>query len=151
MQPDPIRASPRPLRERGIGKRTDGRKERPVAVGALPGRSHSLFPISAKQPEAFRIPAETPAHDRLRTRLDPSFRIILDEFYTDLVGQSFYVEPLSADLPLQRETLPANVARVHCLTEEVSCAQPLPVDIRAAVVIGRGVGSIFQDVLPFRV
>ena len=36
MQPDPIRASPRPLRERGIGKRnSDGRKERPVAVGAL--------------------------------------------------------------------------------------------------------------------
>lgn len=78
---------------------TEGRKERPVAVGVrLPrpdGDLVLIFPISTKQPEASRFSAEIPAIEKRRAGLDSDLRlwIILDEFNTDLVGQSFYLEP----------------------------------------------------------
>lgn len=84
-----------------------------MAVDVLPGGSRSLFPISTKQPVALRLPAENPALGEVRARLDsyPRLWIIFGEFNTDLVGQSFHVEPQSADLPLQRNSLPANITR----------------------------------------
>lgn len=78
---------------------TEGRKERPVAVGVrLPrpdGDLVLIFPISTKQPEASRFSVEIPAIEKRRAGLDSDLRlwIILDEFNTDLVGQSFYLEP----------------------------------------------------------
>lgn len=47
------------------------------------------------QPEASRFSAEIPAIEKRRAGLDSDLRlwIILDEFNTDLVGQSFYLEP----------------------------------------------------------
>ena len=78
---------------------TEGRKERPVAVGVrLPRPDGDLvlfFPISTKQPEASRFSAEIPAIEKRRAGLDTDLRlwIILDEFNTDIVGQSFYIEP----------------------------------------------------------
>lgn len=138
------------VREAKAGE-AEGRNERPVPVGVLLGRSRSLFPISTKQPEALRIPTETPALDRRRARLvsDPSVWIILDAFNTDRVGQSFNVDPQSVELPIQRDSLPAMVRGFIARRERVRCAQTLPTDIRAAVLIGRGVRSIFRDVLPF--
>ncbi len=78
---------------------TEGRKERPVAVGVrLPRPDGDLvlfFPISTKQPEPARFSAEIPAIEKRRAGLDTDLRlwIILDEFNTDRVGRSFYMEP----------------------------------------------------------
>ena len=78
---------------------TEGRKERPVAVGVrLPRPDGDLvlfFPISTKQPEPARFSAEIPAIEKRRAGLDTDLRlwIILDEFNTDRVGRSFYLEP----------------------------------------------------------
>ena len=78
---------------------TEGRKERPVAVGVrLPRPEGDLilfFPISTKQPEPARFSAEIPAIEKRRAGLDTDLRlwIILDEFNTDRVGRSFYLEP----------------------------------------------------------
>ena len=84
---------------------TEGRKERPVAVGVrLPRPDGDLvifFPISTKQPEPARFSAEIPAIEKRRAGLDTDLRlwIILDEFNTDRVGHSFYLEP---DPPIGR-------------------------------------------------
>lgn len=84
---------------------TEGRKERPVAVGVrLPRPDGDLvifFPISTKQPEPARFSAEIPAIEKRRAGLDTDLRlwIILDEFNTDRVGRSFYLEP---DPPIGR-------------------------------------------------
>ena len=84
---------------------TEGRKERPVAVGVrLPRPDGDLvifFPISTKQPEPARVSAEIPAIEKRRAGLDTDLRlwIILDEFNTDRVGRSFYLEP---DPPIGR-------------------------------------------------
>lgn len=78
---------------------TEGRKERPVAVGVrIPRPDGDLvlfFPITTKQPEKARFAAEIPAIEKRRAGLDADRRlwIILDEFNTDLVGKSFYLEP----------------------------------------------------------
>jgi len=80
---------------------TEGRKDRPVAVGVrLPRADGDLvlfFPITSKHPEAARFAAEIPAIEKRRAGLDPDMRLwlVLDEFNTDtdIVGQSFYLEP----------------------------------------------------------
>jgi hypothetical protein len=78
---------------------TEGRKDRPVAVGVriprLDGDLVLFFPITSKHPEAGRFVAEIPAIEKRRAGLDSDMRLwlILDEFNTDIVGQSFYLEP----------------------------------------------------------
>ncbi|ABS70191.1 hypothetical protein [Xanthobacter sp. VNH20] len=78
---------------------TEGRKDRPVAVGVRIVRPDGdlvlFFPITTKEPEASRFFAEIPAIERRRAGLDADLRLwlILDEFNTDLVGRSFYLEP----------------------------------------------------------
>ena len=78
---------------------TEGRKERPVAVGVrlprLDGDVVIFFPITSKQPEASRFAEEIPAIEKRRAGLDPDLRlwIILDEFNSDMIGRSFYLEP----------------------------------------------------------
>ena len=85
-------------REAGHGE-TEGRKDRPVAVGVrMPQPDGDLvlfFPITTKQPEASRFAAEVPAIEKRRAGLDADRRlwIIFDEFNTDIVGNSFYLEP----------------------------------------------------------
>ena len=80
---------------------TEGRKERPVAVGVrMPQPDGDLvlfFPITTKQPEASRFAAEVAAIEKRRAGLDTDRRlwIIFDEFNTDVVGRSFYLEPNS--------------------------------------------------------
>lgn len=54
-----------------------------------------LFPITTKQPEKTRFAAEIPAIEKRRAGIDADLRlwIILDEFNSDVVGRSFYLEP----------------------------------------------------------
>jgi hypothetical protein len=78
---------------------TEGRKDRPVAVGVRLHRANGdlvlFFPITSKQPEKSRFAAEIPPIEKRRAGLDPDLRLwlILDEFNSDIVGQSFYLEP----------------------------------------------------------
>lgn len=84
---------------------TEGRKERPVAVGVRIVRTGGdlvlFFPITTKQPESGRFAVEIPAIEKRRAGLDVDRRlwIILDEFNSDVVGRSFYIEP---QLPVGR-------------------------------------------------
>ena len=54
-----------------------------------------FFPISTKQPEPTRFAVEVPSIEKRRAGLDADLRlwIILDEFNTDVIGRSFYLEP----------------------------------------------------------
>ena len=85
-------------REAGRGE-TEGRKDRPVAVGVRMPRPDGdlvlFFPITTKQPEASRFAAEVPTIEKRRAGLDADRRlwIIFDEFNTDIIGNSFYLEP----------------------------------------------------------
>jgi hypothetical protein len=106
---------------------TEGRKERPVAVGVRMPRPDGdlvlFFPITTQQPEASRFAVEIPAMERRRAGLDTDLRlwIVFDEFNTDIIGRSFYLEPeppighfsKAFFLPLLREF----VARRKSLTE----------------------------------
>ena len=106
---------------------TEGRKERPVAVGVRMPRPDGdlvlFFPITTQQPEASRFAVEIPAMEKRRAGLDTDLRlwIVFDEFNTDIVGRSFYLEPeppigrfsKAFFLPLLREF----VARRKSLTE----------------------------------
>ena len=60
-----------------------------------------LFPITTRQPDATRFAHEIPLIEKRRAGLDPDLRlwIILDEYNTDIVGQSFYLEP---EPPIER-------------------------------------------------
>jgi len=84
---------------------TEGRKQRPVAVGVRLKRPNGdlvvFFPITTKQPEPSRFSVEIPAIEKRRAGLDQDLRlwIILDEFNTVIVGHSFYLEP---DPPIGR-------------------------------------------------
>lgn len=86
------------VREAGHGE-TEGRKNRPVAVGIRLSRPDGdlliLFPITTKQPEPVRFAAEIPATEKRRAGLDVDLRVwlILDEYNTDIIGQSYYLEP----------------------------------------------------------
>ncbi|WP_104493233.1 hypothetical protein [Paracoccus denitrificans] len=78
---------------------TEGRKSRPVAVGVRIERPHGdlllLFPVTSKEPQQGRFAAEIPATEKRRAGLDAGMRLwlILDEYNTDIVGQSYYLEP----------------------------------------------------------
>ncbi len=78
---------------------TDGRKDRPVAVGVRIVRPDGdlvlFFPITSKEPEKARFAAEIPDIEKRRAGLDADLRlwIILDEFNSDRIGKSFYLEP----------------------------------------------------------
>jgi hypothetical protein len=82
------------------GGETEGRKDRPVAVGVrlrrLDGDLILLFPITSSEPQTARFSVELPAIEKRRAGLDPTLRLwlILDEFNTDVVGRSFYLEPI---------------------------------------------------------
>lgn len=54
-----------------------------------------FFPVTSKQPSPDRFAAEIPDTEKRRAGLDTDLRlwIILDEFNSDIVGQSFYLEP----------------------------------------------------------
>jgi hypothetical protein len=85
-------------RESGKGE-TEGRKNRPVAVGVrIPRPDGDLalfFPITTKQPDKARFATEIPSIEKRRAGLDADLRlwIILDEFNSDVIGRSFYLEP----------------------------------------------------------
>jgi hypothetical protein len=85
-------------REASSGE-TEGRKARPVAVGVRMRRADGdlllLFPITTKEPEPARFASEIPLIEKRRAGLDPDLRlwIIFDEYNTDIVGRSFYLEP----------------------------------------------------------
>lgn len=78
---------------------TEGRKDRPVAVGVRIARPEGdlalFFPITTKEPEQSRFAAEIPDIEKRRAGLDADRRlwIILDEFNSDRIGKSFYLEP----------------------------------------------------------
>lgn len=78
---------------------TEGRKNRPVAVGVRIARADGdmvlFFPITTKQPAADQFACEIPKTERRHAGLDPDLRlwIILDEYNSDLIGRSFYIEP----------------------------------------------------------
>ncbi len=106
---------------------TEGRKDRPVAVGVRIPRPEGdlalFFPITTKQPEVGRFAVEVPTIEKRRAGLDSDLRlwIILDEYNSDTIGRSFYLEPeppigrfsKAFFLPLLREF----VARRKSLTE----------------------------------
>lgn len=78
---------------------TEGRKDRPVAVGVRIARPDGdlvlFFPITSKEPETARFSAEIPDTEKRRAGLDVDLRlwIIFDEFNSDRIGKSFYLEP----------------------------------------------------------
>lgn len=78
---------------------TEGRKGRPVVVGVRLARPNGdlvlFFPITTKHPEANRFAFEIPAIEKRRAGLDADIRqwIILDEYNSDVIGHSFYLEP----------------------------------------------------------
>ena len=78
---------------------TEGRKNRLVAVGVriprLDGDLALFFPITTKQPEQARFAAKIPSIEKRRAGLVADLRlwIILDEFNSDVIGRSFYLEP----------------------------------------------------------
>ena len=106
---------------------TEGRKERPVTVGVRIARPDGdlvlVFPITTKQPGAGRFAIEIPAIEKRRAGLDVDLRlwIILEEFNSDVIGRSFYLEPeppigrfsKAFFLPILREF----IARRKTLTE----------------------------------
>jgi len=79
---------------------TEGRKERPVAVGVRIAEPNGndlllLFPLTTKEPEQGRFAAEIPQTEKRRAGLDADMRlwVLLDEYNLDVIGQSFYLEP----------------------------------------------------------
>ncbi len=54
-----------------------------------------FFPITTKQPETERFSIEIPAIEKRRAGLEADMRlwIILDEYNSDIIGHSFYLEP----------------------------------------------------------
>ena len=79
---------------------TEGRKDRPVAVGlriATPGGRDSifLFPITSTPPVQAQFSVEIPAAEKRAAGLDSDRRlwIIFDEGNHDVVGRSPYLAP----------------------------------------------------------
>lgn len=87
----------------GVAKRTRGKRRGArtdrwqSASGSRErtGISYLFFPITTKQPEPNRFAVEIPAIEKRRAGLDVDLRlwIILDEFNSDIIGRSFYLEP----------------------------------------------------------
>lgn len=79
---------------------TEGRKPRPTAVGFRLRRPKGqdllvLFPITSQPPASERFAVEIPEMEKRRAGLDVALRlwIVLDDYNTDIIGQSFYLEP----------------------------------------------------------
>jgi len=78
---------------------TEGRKVRPTAVALrLPrasGDAVALLPITTQPPAKGRKAIEIPDTEKQRAGLDIGARcwIMLDEFNSDIIGKSFYLEP----------------------------------------------------------
>ena len=79
---------------------TEERKLRPTAVGfrlSRPGGDDLLvlFPITSQPPAPGRFAVEIPDTEKRRSGLDATLRlwIVLDDYNTDLIGRSFYLEP----------------------------------------------------------
>jgi hypothetical protein len=78
---------------------TEGRKQRSTVVALrLPRRTGDavvLRPITTKQPGRGRRATEVPDTEKQRAGLDLTVRcwIMLDEFNTDVIGKSYYLEP----------------------------------------------------------
>ncbi|MBZ5763618.1 hypothetical protein LAV84_29605 [Rhizobium sp. VS19-DR104.2] len=66
-----------------------------VSIPRADGDIALFFPITTKQPEANRFTVEIPAIEKRRAGLNVDLRlwIILDEFNSDIIGRSFYLEP----------------------------------------------------------
>ena len=85
-------------REAAAGE-TEGRKLRPtVVVLRLPrsgGDTVVLLPITTQPPAKGRHTVEIPETEKQRAGLEVSVRswIMLDEFNTDAIGTSYYLEP----------------------------------------------------------
>lgn len=79
---------------------TEGRKHRPAAVGVrIPkpdGDVLLLFPITSQKPEPRRFAVEIPVLEKHHAGLDEHLRLwlILDEYNVDVIGRSFYLEPV---------------------------------------------------------
>jgi len=86
------------LREAEKGE-TEGRKPRPTAVALRlmrpSGDAVVLLPITTQPPARNRLAVEVPDTEKQRAGLEITTRcwIILDEFNTDVIGKSFYLEP----------------------------------------------------------
>ena len=79
---------------------TAGRKDRPTAVGIrIPQKRGEdilvLFPITSKEPAPGDFATEIPYREKIRAGLETDKRlwIILGEYNTDIIGQSFYLKP----------------------------------------------------------
>lgn len=79
---------------------SEGRKQRPTAVGFRLPRARGedllvLFPITSQPPGPERFSVEIPDMEKRRAGLDATLRlwIVLDDYNTDIIGQSFYLEP----------------------------------------------------------
>lgn len=78
---------------------TDGRKPRPTAVALRLARRHGdavvLLPITTRPPLKGRRAVEVPDTEKQRAglTLDTRCWIMLDEFNTDIIGKSYYLEP----------------------------------------------------------
>ena len=72
-----------------------------VRIARADGDLVLLFPITTKQPERGRFAFEIPVIEKRRAGLDVDRQlwIIMDEYNSDLVGNSFYSEP---DPPIGR-------------------------------------------------
>ena len=79
---------------------TEGRKPRPTAVALrLPrneGDALVLLPITTQPPAKGRKAVEVPETEKQRAGLDMALRcwIMLDEFNTDVIGKSYYLDPV---------------------------------------------------------
>lgn len=78
---------------------TEGRKDRPTAVGVRLPREDGdlivLFPITSQPPVHNAFAVEIPEIEKRRAGLDTDKQlwIILDEYNDDVIGRSFYLEP----------------------------------------------------------
>ena len=88
------------LREREKGE-TSGRKPRPTAVGVRLVRKEGgdgliLFALTTTPPTADQEAVEVPDIEKQRAGLDRDERVwlILDEYNYDVVGESYYLEPV---------------------------------------------------------
>nr|WP_286084365.1 hypothetical protein [Agrobacterium sp. FDAARGOS_525] len=70
-----------------------------MAVGVRIARSGGdlvlFFPITTKMPDRNRFAVEIPTIEKRRAGLDADLPLwlILDEFNSDIIGRSFYLEP----------------------------------------------------------
>jgi hypothetical protein len=104
------------LRQATAGE-TEGRKSRPTAVALRlvrpEGDAVVLLPITTQPPTKGRKAVEVPETEKQRAGLEIAARcwIMLDEFNTDVIGKSYYLEP-SPPLGMFSRAFFAPVARL---------------------------------------